>query len=65
VKTLLEQLAANMWLIPQQVENMTAYLKQEDLDKQMDKIYLNGKWNIFLGYYIVEKSIVYLFFRSE
>ncbi|XP_025408544.1 probable E3 ubiquitin-protein ligase HERC1 isoform X2 [Sipha flava] len=54
VKTLLEQLAANMWLIPQQVENMTAYLKQEDLDKQMDKIYLNdpndsNRTNIDIG----------------
>jgi len=43
VKTLFEQLAANMWLIPQQVENSTAYLKQEDLDKQMGNICLNGK----------------------
>lgn len=32
-----------MWLIPQQVENITAYLKQEDLDKQMGSICLNGK----------------------
>lgn len=42
MKTLFEQLAANMWSIPQQAENMSAYLKQKDLDKQMDKIYLNG-----------------------
>ncbi|XP_027837521.2 probable E3 ubiquitin-protein ligase HERC1 [Aphis gossypii] len=41
VKTLFEQLGTNMWLIPQQVENITAYLKQEDLDKQMGNICLN------------------------
>lgn len=43
MKTLFEQLAANMWSIPQQVENITAFLKQEDLDKQMGSISLNGK----------------------
>lgn len=43
MKTLFEQLGTNMWLIPQQVENITAYLKQEDLDKQMGNICLNGK----------------------
>jgi hypothetical protein len=43
VKTLFEQLGTNMWLIPQQVENITAYLKQEDLDKQMGNICLNGE----------------------
>lgn len=43
MKTLFEQLAANMWSIPQQLENITAYLKQEDLDKQMGNICLNGE----------------------
>lgn len=43
VKRLFEQLGTNMWLIPQQVENVTAYMKQEDLDKQMGNISLNGK----------------------
>lgn len=43
MKTLFEQLGTNMWLIPQKVENVTAYLKQEDLDKQMGNICLNGK----------------------
>lgn len=43
MKTLLEQLGTNMWLIPQKVENITAYLIQEDLDKQMGNMCLNGK----------------------
>jgi len=43
VKTLFDQMAANLWSIPQQVENISAYLKQEDLDKQMGSICLNGK----------------------
>lgn len=43
MKTLFDQLAANMWLIPQQVENINAFLKQEDLDRQMGNICLNGK----------------------
>ncbi|VVC31643.1 Hypothetical protein CINCED_3A017272 [Cinara cedri] len=42
VKTLFEQLATNMWVIPQQVENVSAYLKQEELDKQMGNICLNN-----------------------
>jgi len=43
VNTLFEQFSNNMWLIPQEVENITAYLKQKDLDKQMSNICLNGK----------------------
>lgn len=49
-----------MWIIPQQVENVTAYLKQEDLDKQMGNICLNGKYNILTRIINILKN-TYLF----
>lgn len=49
MKSLFDQLAANMWSIPQQFENITACLKQEDLDKQMGNLCLNGKHCVYFG----------------
>lgn len=37
-----------MWSIPQQLENINAFMKQEDLDKQMGNICLSGQFYFFV-----------------
>lgn len=36
-----------MWSVPQKIENVNAFLKHEDIEKQMDNVCLDGKLYLF------------------